>query len=254
MDSTGTDADRGLERFRSYLLLLARGCLDPLVQAKVGASDVVQQMLLEAYRDLAQWRGRTAGEQAAWLRQILARNLANVVRDLRGDKRDAGREWRLQTALDESASRLETWLAAEHSSPSQQAEGHERALRLADALATLPENQREAVILRHWHGYSLVEIGERLSCTTAAVTGHLHRGLRNLRQQLHDLELVPTVTGWCPLRPLEATSLPCLEQTRQLPNWGSGTPPVPGQPTVMSDPAQSPTTNRMTGGQTTARH
>jgi hypothetical protein len=34
----------------------------------------------------------------------------------------------------------------------------------------------------------LVAIGARLGCTTAAVTGLLHRGLRNLRQQLHDLE------------------------------------------------------------------
>jgi RNA polymerase sigma-70 factor (ECF subfamily) len=188
VDSAGDDADRGLERFRSYLLLLARVRLDPIVRAKVGASDVVQQTLLEAHRDLAQFRGRTAGEQAAWLRHILARNLANVLRDLRRDKRDVAREQPLQAALDESASRLELWLAAEQSSPSQQAERHERAVRLAEALATLPENQREAVVWRHWHGCSLVEIGERLGCTTAAVTGLLHRGLRNLRKQLHDLE------------------------------------------------------------------
>ena len=188
MNAAGDDADRGLERFRSYLLLLARVRLDPLVRAKVGASDVVQQTLLEAHRDLAQFRGRAVGEQAAWLRQILARNLANVLRDLRRDKRDVAREQPLQAALDESASRLEAWLVAEQSSPSQQAERHERAVRLAEALAALPENQREAVVLRHWHGCSLVEIGEQLGCTTAAVTGLLHRGLRNLRKRLNDLE------------------------------------------------------------------
>src|SRR5262249_25887643 len=121
-------------------------------------------------------------------RQILARNLANLVRDLRRDKRDVAREQPLQAALDESASRLELWLAAEQSSPSQQIERHERAVCLAEALATLPENQREAVVLRHWHGCWLKEIGQRLGCTTAAVTGLLHRGLRTLRKQLHDLE------------------------------------------------------------------
>jgi RNA polymerase sigma-70 factor (ECF subfamily) len=188
MDSVGAAADGNLERFRSYLLLLARARLDPLVRAKVGASDVVQQTLLEAHGDLARFRGQTVGEQVAWLRQILARNLANVVRDLRRDKRDVAREQPLQAALEESASRLEDWLAAEQSSPSQQVERHERAVRLADALAALPENQREAIVLRHWQGCSLVEIGERLGCTTAAVTGLLHRGLRNLRKQLHDLE------------------------------------------------------------------
>jgi RNA polymerase sigma-70 factor (ECF subfamily) len=188
MEATGADTNRGLERFRSYLLLLARVRLDPLVRAKVGASDVVQLTLLEAHRDFAQCRGRTVGEQAAWLRQILARNLANVRRDLRRDKRDVAREQPLQAALDESASRLEGWLAADQSSPSRQAERHERAVRLADALAALPENQREAVVLRHWHGCSLAEIGRCLGCTTAAVTGLLHRGLRNLRRHLSNLE------------------------------------------------------------------
>jgi RNA polymerase sigma-70 factor (ECF subfamily) len=188
MDSTNADANWGPERFRSYLLLLARVRLDPMVRAKVDASDIVQQTLLEAHRDRAQFRGQTVAEQAAWLRQILARNLANAVRDQRRDKRDVARERSLEAALDESASRLEAWLAADQSSPSQQAEKHERAVRLAEALATLPENQREAVVLRHWDGYSLGEIGERLGCTTAAVTGLLHRGLRNLRKRLHDLE------------------------------------------------------------------
>src|SRR5215469_2044978 len=188
MNSPGDESDRGLERFRSYLLLLARARLDPLVRAKVGASDVVQQTLLEAHRDLGQFRGRTTGQQAAWLRHILARNLANVLRDLRRDRRDVAREQPLQMALDESASRLEAWLAADQSSPSQQVERQERAVRVAEALATLPENQREAVVLRHWQDCSLVEIGQRLGCTTAAVTGLLHRGLRNLRKQLHALE------------------------------------------------------------------
>jgi RNA polymerase sigma-70 factor (ECF subfamily) len=188
MDFIGEDAGGGLERFRSYLLLLARVRLDPMVRAKVGASDVLQQTLLEAHRDLGQFRGRTVAERAAWLRQILARNLANVLRDLRRDKRDLAHEQPLQAALDESASRLEAWLAAEQSSPSQQAERHERAVRLAEALAALPENQREAIVLRHWQGCSLAEIGEHLGCTPAAVTGLLHRGLRKLRQQLHDLE------------------------------------------------------------------
>jgi RNA polymerase sigma-70 factor (ECF subfamily) len=182
------DADRDLERFRSYLLLLARLRLDPLLRAKAGASDMVQQTMLEAHRDLAGFRGRTVGEQAAWLRQILARNLANVVRDLRRDKRDVAREQPLQATLDDSASRLEAWLAAKQSSPSQQVERHERAVRLAEALTTLPQNQHEAVVLRYWHGCSLVEIGGRLGCTTAAVTGLLHRGLRNLRKRLHELE------------------------------------------------------------------
>ncbi|HEV3082875.1 MAG TPA: sigma factor, partial [Gemmataceae bacterium] len=96
-------APLGLDRFRSYLLLLAQVRLDPILKGKLDASDVVQQTLLEAHQDLRKFRGQTAEEQAAWLRQILARNLANAIRDLRRQKRDVTRERSLQVALDESA-------------------------------------------------------------------------------------------------------------------------------------------------------
>jgi len=177
----------GLDCFRSYLLLLAQVRLDPRVKGKLDASDVVQQTLLEAHQGLGQFRGQTREEQAAWLRQILARNLANAVRDQRRQKRDVRRERSLQAALDDSASRLENWLEADQSSPSQHLHGQERAMRLAEALAGLPEPQREAVVLRHWHGWSLADIAQQLQCTPAAVTGLLHRGLKNLRKNLQDL-------------------------------------------------------------------
>jgi RNA polymerase sigma-70 factor (ECF subfamily) len=187
--SDAADApDPVLARFRPYLLLLARVRLDPRLRGKLDASDVVQQTLLEAHQGLAGFRGRGLAEQTAWLRQILARNLANAARDLGRAKRDVGRERSFEAALDESSARLEGWLAADQSSPSQRAERHERALRLAEALAALPEGQREAVVLRHWHGWPLADIARQLGCTTAAVTGLLHRGLKNLRKELHDLE------------------------------------------------------------------
>ena len=63
-------------------------------------------------------------------------------------------------------------------------ERHERALRLAEALAKLPDAQRDAVVLRHFQGLSLAEIADELDCTTAAVTGLLQRGLKNLRNSL----------------------------------------------------------------------
>jgi RNA polymerase sigma-70 factor (ECF subfamily) len=187
MSEQSADAGPELERYRNYLLLLARVRLDPRLRGKLDASDVVQQTLLEAHRDREAFRGPDAA-RGAWLRQILARNLANVARDFGRERRDVGRERPLEADLDASASRLEGWLVADQSSPSQKAEKHERAVAVADALARLPEGQREAVILRHWHGWSLAEIAGRLDCTTAAVTGLLHRGLKNLRKQLQERE------------------------------------------------------------------
>ena len=175
-----------LERFRSYLVLLAQLKLDRKLRGKLDASDVVQQTMLEAHQGPESFRGDDMAAQAAWLRQILARNLANAVRDLTRAKRDIRKERSLHADLDASASRLEGWLATEQSSPSQKMERHERALQLAEALAQLPEAQREAVVLRHFQGLPLAEIAAQLDCTTAAVTGLLQRGLKNLRNSLTD--------------------------------------------------------------------
>jgi RNA polymerase sigma-70 factor (ECF subfamily) len=182
-----SDADEfAVERYRSYLLLLARGRLDPLLRGKLDASDIVQQTLLEAHRGRRLFRGRTAGELAAWLRRILARNLANAARDLHRDKRDAAREQSLYAAVEASSSALGAWLADDGPSPSEEAIRHERALGLANAIACLPDAQREAVVLRHWEGMSLEEIAARLGCSTSAVAGLLQRGLKNLRRRLDE--------------------------------------------------------------------
>src|SRR5260370_41088225 len=138
-DSEGKD----LERFREYLLLLARLQLDPRWQAKLDPSDIVQQTLLQAHEARDQFRGQTAAERAAWLRQILARVLANAVRDLSRAKRDAGRERSLEATLSASSSRLEAWLAADQSPPSESVERHEPLLLLAAALAQFPQDQPE---------------------------------------------------------------------------------------------------------------
>jgi RNA polymerase sigma-70 factor (ECF subfamily) len=175
-----------LERFREYLHLLARLQLGERLPAKLDASDVVQQTLLEAHRKREQFRGQSAAEMAAWLRQLLACTIADALRAAGRAKRDAARERSLEAALDQSSACLVGWLAAEQSSPSVQAQRHEQAVRLAEALATLPEVQREALVLRHCQGLSLAEISQRLGRTPAGVAGLLKRGLAQLRQQLHE--------------------------------------------------------------------
>jgi RNA polymerase sigma-70 factor (ECF subfamily) len=176
------------ESFRAYLYNLARMRLDPRLRSKVDPADVVQQTLLEAIQDQGQFRGHSEVEQKAWLRQILARNLANTVRDLSRSKRDLSRERSLEVVLAESSSRLEHWLAAEQSSPSERAEHNEQLLRLDEAVTALPEAQREVVVLRYYHGWPLADIGRHLGRTHSAVAGLLHRGLSQLRSLMHDQE------------------------------------------------------------------
>jgi RNA polymerase sigma-70 factor (ECF subfamily) len=175
-----------LERFRAYLILLARLEIAPRLRDKVDLSGVVQQTLLEAHQGLINYPGRpkTEAEITAWLRSILSHNLADVLRKLTTRKRDVRREWSLEQALDQSTSRLEQWLTVDQSSPSQRVMRQEEILRMAATLATLPEGQRRAIELHHLQGWPLAEIAAELSTTKAAVAGLLHRGLKNLRIQL----------------------------------------------------------------------
>src|SRR4051794_14885927 len=113
-----------LERFRSYLHLLARLQLGGRAGARLDPSDVVQQTLLEAHRAAGDFRGGTDAERAAWLRQILAHNLADAVRGLAREKRDVSRE----RSLDDTTAELGGWLAADQSSPSRRADRHEQAV------------------------------------------------------------------------------------------------------------------------------
>jgi RNA polymerase sigma-70 factor (ECF subfamily) len=177
-----------LEGFRAYLHLLARLQLDPQLARKLDPADLVQQTLLQAVDAFDRFRGRTEAELAAWLRQILARNLANATRDHRRAKRDVARECSLETALDQSSTRLEAFLAAEQSSPSQQVQRKEQAVRLAAALAELPEAQREALTLHYLQHWSLDEVGRELDRSPAAVAGLVKRGLKQLRFQLQESE------------------------------------------------------------------
>jgi RNA polymerase sigma-70 factor (ECF subfamily) len=187
----GDDAEAGgmaVERFRSYLLLLARMHLGRQAGYRLDPSDLVQQTLLDAHRQRGQFRGRGPAEMAAWLRRMLACNLADAWRAQHRGKRDVARERSLEVELAVSSARLGAWLAAEQPSPSQEAVRNEQQLRLADALTALPEAQREAVVLHYWQGLPLAEVAVAMSRSPASVAGLLQRGLKALRGLLAESE------------------------------------------------------------------
>ena len=173
-----------LERFRSYLHLMARLQMTPQFRGKLDASDVVQQTMARAVEALGQFRGVSEAEMAGWLRQILSRQLTNAARDFRRDKRDVARERSLEAAVNESSARLESWLAGKQSSPSQRVQRNEDLLHLAEALDGLPEAQREALTLHHLQGWTLEQVSSHLGRSEAAVAGLIKRGLRALRRQM----------------------------------------------------------------------
>jgi RNA polymerase sigma-70 factor (ECF subfamily) len=178
-----------LELYRAYLGLLARTQISRRLQGKVDASDLVQEVFLRAHQHFPEFRGKSEGELLAWLRQILATSLANLVRRrYTTRRRDAGLERRLTEELHRSSQNLNQGLAAKQSSPSHVAERREQALQLADALERLPIAYREVLILRHLEGLTFAEVAHRLNRSQGSVQKLWVRGLQRLRGVLGETQ------------------------------------------------------------------
>lgn len=174
------------EHYRNYLITLARVRLAAAgpVRHKIDVSDLVQEALLQAHIARWQFKGKSAEEFAAWLRRILANKLFDAERRYGRKKRNAVLETSYRETIDESASRIRRLPVADKTSPSQYVARHERDLLLADALETLPIDQRTAVELRYLGDCSLDDIARLMNRTKPSVAGLLRRGLQALRERL----------------------------------------------------------------------
>jgi len=176
-----------LELYRGYLSLLARLQINRRLKTRLDASDLVQETFLKAHRHFGQFRGTTEEELVVWLRQILATTLANLVRHHYGtQRRDLRLERELAADLDQSSQALDQRLEAPGSSPSQGAARREQAVVLADMLGRLPEDYREAVILRQLEGLSFPQVARRMGRTVDSVKKLWARALAQLRDSLGD--------------------------------------------------------------------
>jgi RNA polymerase sigma-70 factor (ECF subfamily) len=174
-------------RYQHYLYVLAQAQIGRRLRTKCAPSDLVQQTLLEAHRDFGGFHGQHEGELLAWLRRILAHNLFNEARRYGAQQRDAGREVSLdqvQAGVDRSSFALQRGLAADGPSPSQVAVQHESAVRLADALARLPEDYQTVLILRVFEEMPAEEVAQRMQRSAGAVRMLQMRALTALRQEM----------------------------------------------------------------------
>jgi RNA polymerase sigma-70 factor (ECF subfamily) len=177
------------ERYRQYLRLLAQAQLGRYLRAKCDPSDLVQQTLLEAYRDFGHFTGQREPELVAWLRQILAHNLFNEARRFTAQQRNAAREVsleQLRAGLDHSSAVLGRCLATDTPGPSQAAADRETAVLLADTLARLPEDYQTVLLLRVFEGLPAEEVARRMNRTAGAVRMLQLRALTALRAAMNE--------------------------------------------------------------------
>ena len=191
MNRSPEDAGQLLEGCRQYLLMIANEVIGTELQAKLGASDLVQDTFLEAQRHLGSFRGHTRAELRAWLRRILECRLANIRRSyLATEKRAAMREVTLNEIVGKSGVQIDT-LECKSPSPSNSALRSEWARAVDEALARMPVHYRQAVSWRHHDQLSWDEIGRRMSCTADAARKVWTRAIQQLRRELGNLEPLP---------------------------------------------------------------
>lgn len=173
-----------LERYRGYLYVVARLRVGQGLRGKLDPSDLVQQTLLKAHQAADRWKSVAEDARGGWLRQILANTIVDEVRRYGRARRDASLERSMLASLEESSIRLEAWLEADQSSPSQHAIRREQLAALGEALEAMPADQRRAIELHHLDGDSLAEVAIRMGRSEASVAGLLRRGLRSLHQRM----------------------------------------------------------------------
>jgi len=193
-DGSSACLGRLLTLYTNYLKLLITAQLDSRLRPRVSPSDIVQETFFEAHRDFAQFRGKSTGEFVAWLRRILVNNILRVVEQhLMAEKRDVRREISLEQIgkrLEQSTARLESLLAFDGDSPSGCAQRREDEILLADALADLPNDYRDVIVLRHIDGLPFEEVAARMGRSAGAVRMLWLRALKKLREAMGKRVLV----------------------------------------------------------------
>jgi RNA polymerase sigma-70 factor (ECF subfamily) len=176
-----------LEACRAYLLRIANEGVAADVQAKGGASDLVQETFLEAQRDFACFQGTTEAELLAWLRCLLLNNVSNFARHYRATgKRQVGREVPLERS--DSSKTEEVGLVADTPSPSMAAMANETADAITRALERLPEDYRRVITLRNQERREFDEIGRLMERSPDAARRLWSRAIERLQ---HEMEKAP---------------------------------------------------------------
>jgi RNA polymerase sigma-70 factor, ECF subfamily len=150
-----------------------QGAIYRFVGASEDARDLCQEAFLRAYRGLRTFK--KDARFSSWLYQIAL----NVCRD-----RLRRRRGRTLVSLDELDEGGHEAAVLPGPSPLELAEARDISDRVARAVASLPDEQREVIVLKEYEGLTFAEIAEVLGVPLSTVKTRLYRGLVQLRQRL----------------------------------------------------------------------
>lgn len=177
-----------LTKHAGYLKVLSRSQLDSRLARRVSIADLVQDTLLEAFRDFRSFTGTTPAEFTGWLRMILIHNAdREVERHIKTAKRDLRREQPLADSvyrMNESNCRLSGLLVDANRGPASEAEHQDLLVQMANAIERLPDDYRDVIILRHLESLNFGEIAKRMERSPGAARMLWMRAIGNLREEM----------------------------------------------------------------------
>lgn len=175
-----------LETYRSYLLLIANRELSPELKTIVGASDLVQESLIEAQQSLENFAGESEAQLLGWLRRILLNNLTDAARRHGRAVECTVSYHQLPTGESPSTNGFIQKLVDDVSSPSHNAAASEQWDRLLQAIDGLPQDLQEIVRLRNFELLTFEEIGSRLGRSKGTICRAWYSAIERLQQELGD--------------------------------------------------------------------
>lgn len=168
------------ERYRKYLLLIANQDIGPGLRTKMGASDVVQDSLINAQAHFEQFHGTSEKEFMAWLKSILTNDIRKCHRHFATQKRDTDLEINLQ-----EQSNVGRMLHDAQLTPSSDAIEKERFNAIRNALANLSSDQQQVIRLRNFEMLDFDEIGKRMGRSEGAARKLWARSIESLKDHLN---------------------------------------------------------------------
>ncbi len=174
-------------KYRGRLRRMVELRLDRRLQARIDASDVLQEAYVEAVRRLDEYLRDARYPAFLWLRLLVGERLLKLHRHHLGTQlRDAGLEVSIfRGALPAASSAaLAAQLIGKHTSPTQAAVRAERMMRLQEALNALEPIDREVLSLRHFEEMSLAETALTLQIAESAAAKRYIRALKRLKTVL----------------------------------------------------------------------
>jgi len=178
-----------LERHRDALRRIIALRMDRMIQQRVDASDIVQDVLVEANRRLQDYLRDPKLPFHLWLRQIAQDRLIDAHRRHRGAARrslDREQPLRMPAFSDQSSLDLAALLVDREVTPATAATRRELDARFQAAIETLDEIDREVIVMRHFEQLSNQEVAQALNLSEPAAGMRYLRALRRLRALLSD--------------------------------------------------------------------